>query len=68
VINLAHSPHILFNMARPIRVKFVLKTESLENGTSNRNTGVFNIDNLLKLALVFPYSTENARPKNSSHV
>ncbi len=34
-------------------------TYSVENGASNRNTGVFIIDNLLKLALVFLYSTEN---------
>jgi hypothetical protein len=39
-------------------ILFVI-TYSVENGASNRSTGEFNIDNLLKLALVFLYSTEN---------
>jgi hypothetical protein len=46
-------------MARPIGVKVVIKTESVENGATNRNTGVFIFYKLLKLALVFPYSAEN---------
>jgi hypothetical protein len=46
-------------MARPIGVKFDLKTKSVENGATNGNTGMFKTDKLLKLALVFPYSTEN---------
>jgi hypothetical protein len=45
-------------MAHPIGLKSNLKTESVENGAANRNTGVFNGYKLLKLALVFPYSTE----------
>ena len=45
-------------MAHPIGVKSYLKTESVENGATNRNIVVFNIDTLLKLAFVFPYSTE----------
>ncbi len=45
-------------MAHPIGVKSDLKTESAENGTTNRNTVVFNFYNLLKLTLIFPYSTE----------
>jgi hypothetical protein len=50
-------------MAQQIRMKACLillaTTYSVENGASNRSTGVFNIDSLLKLALVFLYSTEN---------
>jgi hypothetical protein len=50
-------------MAQQIGMKASLillaTTYSVENGASNRSTGVFNIDNLLKLALVFLYSTEN---------
>jgi hypothetical protein len=45
-------------MARPIGMKSSLKTESVENGATNRDIGVFNIDKLLKLAFVFQYSTE----------
>jgi hypothetical protein len=45
-------------MAHPIGVKSDLKTESVENGATNRNTGVFNFYKLLKLTLIFPYSTE----------
>ncbi len=45
-------------MARPIGVKSEFNTESVENGAPNRNTGVFNFYKLLKLALVFAYSTE----------
>jgi hypothetical protein len=45
-------------MARPIGVKSDFKTESVENGAPNRNTCVFNFYILLKLALLFPYSTE----------
>jgi hypothetical protein len=45
-------------MAHPIGVKSDLKTESVENGAANRNTGVFNFYKLLKLTLIFPYSTE----------
>jgi hypothetical protein len=37
----------------------LVTTYSVENGASNRSTGVFNFDNLLKLVLVFLYSTEN---------
>jgi hypothetical protein len=45
-------------MAHPIEVKSDLKTESVENGAANRNTGVFYFYNLLKLTLISPYSTE----------
>jgi hypothetical protein len=45
-------------MAHPIGVKSDLKTESVENGAANRNGGVFNFYKLLKLTLIFPYSTE----------
>jgi hypothetical protein len=45
-------------MAHPIGVKSNLKTESIENGATNSNIGVFNCYKLLKLALIFPYSTE----------
>ncbi len=44
-------------MAHPIGVKSDLKTESVENGATNRNTGMFNFYKLLKLTLI-PYSTE----------
>ncbi len=37
-------------------------TYSVENGASNRSTGEFNIDNLLKLALVFLFQLKMARP------
>jgi hypothetical protein len=30
-----------------------------ENGATNKNAGVLNFYKLLKLAVVFPYSTEN---------
>jgi hypothetical protein len=50
-------------MAQQIGMKACLillaTTYSVENGASNRSTGVFKIDNLLKLALVILYSTEN---------
>jgi hypothetical protein len=45
-------------MAHPIGVKSDLKTESVENGATNRNKGMFNFYKLLKLTLIFPYSTE----------
>ena len=45
-------------MAHPIGVKSDFKTESVENGATNRNTGMFNFYKLLKLTLIFPYSTE----------
>jgi hypothetical protein len=46
-------------MARPIGVKSDLETESVENGATNRNVGMFKVYILLELALVFPYSAEN---------
>jgi hypothetical protein len=45
-------------MARPIGVKSNFKTESLENGATNRKTGVFKFYKLLKLTLIFPFSAE----------
>ncbi len=46
-------------MARPIGEKSDLNTESVENGATSRNAGMFKVYNLLKLALFFPYSGEN---------
>jgi hypothetical protein len=47
-------------MALPIGLKTYLislgSPYSVENGASNRNAGVFKVYNLLKLALVFPFS------------
>jgi hypothetical protein len=45
-------------MAHPIGVKSYLKTESVENGATNRKTGVFKFYKLLKLTLIFPFSAE----------
>jgi hypothetical protein len=43
-------------MAHPIEVKFYLKTESVENGATNRSKGVFRFYGQLKLALSFSLS------------
>ncbi len=45
------SPHIQLKMARPIGVKSYLRTESVENGATNRSKGVFRFYSQLKLAL-----------------
>ncbi len=49
-------------MAQPIVMRVslipIISTYSVENGAANRNTGVFNFYKLLKLTLIFPYSTE----------
>ncbi len=58
VMRVSLIPHILLKMAHPIGVKSDLKTDSVENGAANRNTDVFNFYKLLKLTLIFPYSTE----------
>jgi hypothetical protein len=56
-------------MARSIGVKSDLKTESVENGATNQIAGMLNFYKLLKLALVFSYSTENgASNRYSSHI
>ena len=49
-------------MAQPIGMKACLislsSPYSVENGATNKNAGVFNFYKLLKLTLIFPYSTE----------
>jgi hypothetical protein len=45
-------------MAHPIGGKSDFKTESVEKGATNKNTGLCNFYKLLKQALIFPYSTE----------
>jgi hypothetical protein len=52
-------------MARPIQVKSDFKTESVENGATSKNAGLLKSYKLLKLVLVFPYSTENGAPNRS---
>jgi hypothetical protein len=42
------------------------KIESVENGVTNRNSGVFKVYNLLKLALILPYFAENGASKRST--
>jgi hypothetical protein len=48
------APHIQLKMARPIGVKSYLKTESVENGATNKNIGVFRFYSQLKLAQSLP--------------
>ncbi len=50
------SPYSVENGARPIAVKSDLKTESVENGATYRNAGVFKVYSLLKLALSLSFS------------